>query len=75
MFASARLLRRSVILGVKLLKRSRSALQSDKGRLGQVIREQLGEDILVAVQSRPAWTSAIDAVRERLACRAERRAG
>jgi hypothetical protein len=66
---------RELTLLVKLLKRSRSTLQSDKGRLGQVIREQLGEDILAAVQSRPAWTSAIDAVRERLACRAERRAG
>jgi hypothetical protein len=66
---------RELTLLVKRLKRSRSALQDDKRRLGRLIREQLGEDILVAVQSRPAWTSAIDAVRQRLACRAQRRAG
>ena len=59
---------------VRRLKRSRSALQGHKQRLGRLIREHLGEDILVTVQSRPAWTSTVDAVRERLACRAERRA-
>jgi hypothetical protein len=59
---------------VRRLKRSRSALQGHKQRLGRLIREHLGQDILVTVQSRPAWTSTIDAVRERLACRAERRA-
>jgi hypothetical protein len=66
---------RELTLLVKCLKRSRSTLQSDKRRLGQTIREQLGEDILNVVQSRPAWTNTIDAVRQRLACRAERRAG
>jgi hypothetical protein len=59
---------------VQRLKRSRSSLQTDKVRLGRLIREHLGKDILVTVQDRPAWTSSIDAVRERLACRAERRA-
>jgi hypothetical protein len=59
---------------VRRIKRSRSALQGHKQRLGRLIREQLGEDILVTVQSRPAWTCTAEAVRERLACRAERRA-
>jgi hypothetical protein len=64
---------RELTLLVKRLKRSRSALQGDKVRLGRLIREHLGDDILVAIQSRPAWTTTVDAVRERLACRAERR--
>lgn len=65
---------RELTLLVRKLNRSRSTLQSDKVRLGRVIREHLGEDILAAIQSRPAWTSTVHAVRERLACRAERRA-
>jgi hypothetical protein len=59
---------------VTRLQRSRSSLQSDKVRLGRLIQEQLGDDILAAVQSRPAWTATIDAFRELDACRAERRA-
>lgn len=59
---------------VRTLRRSRSALQDHKCRLGRLIRKHLGDDILAVVQSRPAWTSTVDAVRERLACRAERRA-
>lgn len=65
---------RELTVLVRRLRRSRSAIQDRKVRLGRVIREHLGEDILAAVQSRPAWTSAIEAVRQRLACRAERRA-
>lgn len=37
---------RELTLLVKRLKRSRSALQSDKVRLGRLIREYLGNDIL-----------------------------
>ena len=65
---------RELTLLVRPLRRSRSSLQTDKVRLGRLIRDHLGENILVDVQSRPAWTNTIDAVRERLACRAERRA-
>jgi hypothetical protein len=65
---------RELTLLVRKLRRSRSALQDDKRRLGRLIQDRLGADILIEIQSRPAWTSTIDAVRERLACRAERRA-
>jgi hypothetical protein len=59
---------------VHQLKRSRSALQDHKHRLGRLVLEQLGADILREVQTPPAWRSSLDAVRERLTCRAERRA-
>jgi len=65
---------RELTLLVRPLGRSRSSLQTDKARLGPVIHELLGTDILTEVQARPAWTSTLDASRERLACRAERRA-
>ena len=45
---------RELTLLVRRLKRSRSSLQTDKVRLGRLVREHLGADILVAVQSRPA---------------------
>ena len=59
---------------VPKLKRSRSALQSDKHRLAAVVREHLGEDVLARVQDRPRWRDNIDASRERAACRYERQA-
>ena len=65
---------RELTLLVKPLRRSRTSLQNDKVRLGHLIREHLGGDILAEIQSRPGWTCGLDAVRERLACRAERRA-
>ena len=54
------------------LKRSRSAIQSHKERLAQLVREHLGEDILVQVQESPRWTDNIAANREKAACRYER---
>lgn len=65
---------RELTLLVSRLKRSQSALQNRKQRLGQLIREHLGEDILDQVQLEPSWTNTLDALRARLACRAERRA-
>ncbi|MCX6923332.1 MAG: hypothetical protein NT154_09015 [Verrucomicrobia bacterium] len=59
---------------VPKLKRSRSALQFDKQRLAQLVREHLGEDVLARVQDRPRWRDNIDASRERAACRYERQA-
>ena len=59
---------------VRRLRKSRSALQDHKVCLGRLIREHLGEDILKQVQLEPAWTNTLDAIRERLVCRAERRA-
>ncbi len=66
---------RELTLLVRRLERSRSALQSDKAKLGRLIQACLGPDIQIQAQSRPAWASTIEAIRERLACRAERRVG
>jgi hypothetical protein len=65
---------RELTLLVRPLKRSRSALHYDKVRLGRVIQDHLGQDILRQVQTKSAWTNTMDAAREKLACRAERRA-
>jgi hypothetical protein len=59
---------------VRRLGKSHSAFQDHKVCLGRLIREHLGEDILKQVQLEPAWTNTLDAIRERLACRTERRA-
>ena len=59
---------------VSPLKLSRSALQDRKERLAQQIRECLGEDILRQVQEHPGWHHGLEATREKLACRWERRA-
>ncbi len=65
---------RELTLLVRTLRRSRSALQDDKGRLGRLVREHLGEDILKQVQREPSWVDSLSALRKRLVCRAERRA-
>ena len=65
---------RELTLLVRRLKRSRSAPQDHEQRLGRRIREQPGDDILRQVQAKPGWTDTMDALRERLACRADRRA-
>ena len=57
---------------VPMLKRSLSALVSDKQRLARLVREQLGPDILPQVQEQPRWRNNIEANRERVACRYER---
>ncbi len=54
------------------LGRSRSSLQSHKQRLGRLIRECLGEDILRQVQELPCYRDAVHASREKQACRWER---
>jgi hypothetical protein len=45
---------RELTLLVRKLRRSRSSLQDQKQRLGRLIREHLGEDILKQVQLEPA---------------------
>jgi hypothetical protein len=65
---------RELTLLVRRLRRSRSSLQTDKVRLGRFVREHLGQDILVQVQARPGWRNTLDAMLERFACRADRRA-
>jgi len=59
---------------VPKLKRSRSAIQTDKQRLARLAREHLGEDVLRQVQELPRWIDNVRANRERCACRAERQA-
>jgi len=59
---------------VPKLRRSRSALQNDKDRLAQLVREHLGEDILTRVQESPRWKEHVAANREKLACAYERQA-
>ena len=59
---------------VSSLKLSRSSLQTRKNQLAAQIREYLGEDILRQVQEHPGWRHGLEATRERLACRWERRA-
>jgi hypothetical protein len=65
---------RELIGLVSELKQSNSTLHTRKRRLGLRIREELGPDILSQAQARPSWTSDLDAGRQRLACRSERRA-
>ena len=60
---------------VSQLKRSRSSLQTEKKRLAKVIREFLGQEILVDVQSKPGWRDSITARREAMACRLDRAVG
>jgi hypothetical protein len=54
------------------LRRSRSAIQMDKEKLARIVRDRLGEDILIRVQEQPRWRDNIEATREKLACRYER---
>jgi hypothetical protein len=54
------------------LGRSRSSLQTHKQRLARLIRESLGADILRQVQELPCYRDAVNASRERQACRWER---
>ena len=56
------------------LKRSRSALQSDKRRLARLAIQHLGADILTQVQRLPQWTDNLVAHREKMACRYARSA-
>ncbi len=53
---------------------SRSTLQNQKMRLAGLIREFLGQDVLVMAQQRPAWLNNIAAARQKSNCRWERQA-
>jgi hypothetical protein len=57
---------------VPKLKRARSTLQVDKTHLAALVKEHLGEDVLVRVQEQPRWRDNIQTNREMLACRYER---
>jgi len=47
-------------------------LQTDKQRLGRLVLDFLGEDIMAQVQKSPRWMDNVAAHREKLACRVER---
>ena len=55
------------------LKVTVSAIQTGKRHLAKSIVEFMGLDILVQVRKLPRWKDSINASRERLACRDERR--
>ena len=57
---------------VPRLKRSPSALVSDKRRLARVVSEHFGPDILLQVQEQPRWKDNVTANREKVNCRYER---
>jgi hypothetical protein len=64
----------ALTLLVPRFKRGRTSLHKEQKRLGALVCEHLGQDILQEVQSRPAWSNDLSSQREKLACRVERRA-
>ena len=56
---------------IKRFRKSRSTLQNHKDRLGRLIKECMGEGILLQIQELPGWRNDLHAYRERLACRWE----
>ena len=55
------------------LRVSDSTMRDSKRNVAVKILDFMGFDILVQVQRRPQWKDSLDATRERLACRDERR--
>jgi FixJ family two-component response regulator len=55
------------------LKVTVSAIQTGKRHLAKAIVELMGPDILLQVRKLPRWRDSINASRERLACREQRR--
>jgi hypothetical protein len=52
--------------------KSRSTIQNVKDRLARLIKDVMGEDIMMQIQEQPGWRNDVQAVRERLASRWER---
>ena len=57
----------------RVLRVSDSAMQDSKRDLRRKLLEFMGVDILVQVQHRPQWKQNLETIRERMACREERR--
>jgi len=55
------------------LKLDRSTIQQFKYRLADKILDYMGPSILSEIQLKPGWKNSLDANRERLACRVDRR--
>ena len=56
-----------------VLRVSDSAMQSSKRELRVKILEFMGANIMVEIQRRPQWKQNLETIREKMACRAERR--
>jgi transposase len=56
-----------------VLRVSDSAMQSSKKNLRGKILAFMGFDILAQVQRRPQWKQNLETIREKMACRVERR--
>jgi hypothetical protein len=56
-----------------VLRVSDSSMQSSKRELRVKILEFMGAEILVEIQRRPRWKDGLEATRERVTCRVERR--
>jgi len=52
---------------------SDSAMQHSKRSVAAKVLQFMGCDILVQVQRRPQWKQNLETIRERMACREERR--
>ncbi len=50
-------------------------MQGDKRKLAIKIQEFMGFDILIEVRRSPRWKDSLDATREKMACREERKHG
>ena len=56
-----------------VLRVSDSTMQSSKRNVAVKILEFMGAGILVEIQRRPQWRQNLETIRERMACREERR--
>ena len=56
-----------------VLRVSDSAMQQSKRNVAVKILEFMGAGILVEIQRRPQWKQNLETIRERMACREERR--
>jgi predicted trehalose synthase len=50
-----------------------STMQGDKQKLAVKIQDFMGRDILIQIRRKPNWKDALDATREQIACREERK--
>jgi len=64
---------RSLRDAARVLRVSDSTMQSSKRNVAEKILEFMGFDILVQIQRRPQWKQNLETIRERMACREERR--
>lgn len=64
---------KSLRIAANALRVSDSTMQESKRNLRVKILEFMGSDILVEVRHKPQWKDGLDATREKMECRDERR--